>query len=431
MNRVARVVRFAARLASALAATRRVGFVSGPSGREIVSVLGRLLTAKALVQGRAIDAYERDWQRFLPVAHAVSFGSGRLCLYAILRGLGVGSGDEVIVPGYTCVVVPNAVLYAGARPVFADIEPHSLNVDIRAIESKMTQSTKAFILSHNFGVPGDVGGALKLAERYGVAMIEDCAHALGAKYRGRRIGTFGTAGFFSTEQSKVISTVRGGMAVTNNDALGAFLRDFQHECRWPRKGEVRNFLIQHLVTRAFAHPRAFALGNMTRELLTRWEVIREATGPEELVSLRPRDYATRLANAQAALGRIQLARVDQANARRRENARMLARVCESAGVTPVEVPADSEATLLRFPVWVANKAWALQPETGRRVEIGRWFESVTHPAAASPEAVGYRRGECPIGEQAARGVINLPTQRRLGPNEIEDVHRILLKAGAR
>ena len=150
MKQLIRVARFGARLASALAATPRVRFVSGPSGREIVSVLSRLLTARGLVQGPAIDAYERDWQMFLPVAHAVSLGSGRLCLYAILRGLGVGPGDEVIVPGYTCVVVANAFKNAGIQPVYADIELETVRVREKRL---MLADGFAFVVEERPAVP--------------------------------------------------------------------------------------------------------------------------------------------------------------------------------------------------------------------------------------------------------------------------------------
>src|SRR5262249_20642598 len=150
-------------LAREACAGRRVAFREGmPAPGELRAVLGCLAQSpRKLVDGGAVSAYEREWAAFLSVRHAVAFGSGRLSFYAILRALGVGAGDEVIVPGYTCVVVANAVVYAGAHPVYADIERDSLNVDVKAVELRMTPKTKVFVLSHNFGIPGNVDAALK------------------------------------------------------------------------------------------------------------------------------------------------------------------------------------------------------------------------------------------------------------------------------
>jgi len=430
MKGLRQIAHLISRVADALASPPRIGFACAASPTEILVAIRWLLAARASESGRAVLAYERDWSTYLSMPHAVSFGSGRLSLFAILKGLNVGSGDEVIVPGFTCVVVPNAVLYTGARPVFADIERRSLNSSLREIEARISSRTKAFILSHNFGIPGDVEGAQKLSERYGIPLIEDCAHALGARYKGHRVGTFGTAAFFSTEESKVISTVRGGLAATNNDALGAWLRDFQARCPRPSTAEVRRILVQHVSRRLLSGPRLYRLGLVLRAYLEDRGLVREATRAEELVSVRPADYEARLSDAQAELGRLQLARLDALNAVRRANAAALERVCAEIGVETIEAPADTEPVFLRFPVRVGNKAQALSAGLCPRVEIGNWFESVTHPGSASRRHAGYEDGACPIGEAAAAHVVNLPTHRALRGRALEDVRRVLFRVCA-
>src|SRR5574341_157217 len=427
MKVVRRLARLTGELARAFATGRRVGFRDGVgSPLELLVALRHLAGGPGLVAGRAVETLEREWERYLPVRRAVCFGSGRLSLYALLEGLGIGRGAEVIVPGFTCVVVPNAVLYAGARPVYADIDERSLNVDVGEIEAKITERTKAFVLSHNFGIPGDVQGAQKLVEKYGLHMIEDCAHALGARYRGRRVGTFGTAAFFSLEQSKVIAAVRGGVAVTGDRDLARSLDEFRSRCRAPGAAEVRRLLVQHLAFRLFSAPWASTLGAVVWRYLARAGFIVDAVAPEELAGLRPPGYESRLSDAQAALARLQLRRLDRANLRRQRNAARLSAVC--AGIPRLRRHDESGhegAIYLRYPVWVEHKHEAIARGRRGRVEIGSWFSSVTHPTGRGAAAAGYVEGTCPRGEAAAAHVINLPTHRRLRRGEVAELAAVL------
>jgi perosamine synthetase len=396
---------------------------------EIRATLACLARPGRLRDGRAASDYERDWEAFLSVRHAVAFGSGRLSFYAILRALDVGPGDEVIVPAYTCVVVPNAVVYAGARPVYADIERDSLNVDLRAVELRITPRTKAFVLSHNFGIPGNVDGAVKLAERAGVAMVEDGAHALGAYQGGRRIGTFGAAGFFSTEASKVMSTVRGGMAVTNDDGLAAALRRVQAECAAPSAATVRRLLLQHLLARLSAHPAIARVGALVWAGFARRGWLVPPMTREELAAIRPPGYEVRLSDAQAMLGRVQLRYLDDANRQRRRNAARLAAACRANGLESFAASPESEPVFVRYPVWVNDKAGVLAENARSRVEIGAWFRAVTDPSEAAGVAAGYVPGSCQIGEAAAAHVVNVPTHRALRDDDIRRVMAVLKSGG--
>ncbi|MEK9149797.1 MAG: DegT/DnrJ/EryC1/StrS family aminotransferase, partial [Candidatus Desantisbacteria bacterium] len=168
----------------------------------------------------SIEKYEDTYKRYLGVSYASSFWKGRVALYAILKALGIGEGDEVLVEGFTCVVVPNAVIFAGAKPVYVPPDPKTYNMDISQIESKITSKTKAIIVQHTFGLPSDMDSTLDIAKRHNLRVIEDCAPALGADYKGRKVGTFGDAAFFSSQWSKVISTGLGGVAVTNDPEIG-------------------------------------------------------------------------------------------------------------------------------------------------------------------------------------------------------------------
>src|SRR5207302_3872730 len=127
------------------------------------------------------------------------FAASRMALYAILEALGVGAGDEVIVPAFTCVVVPNAVRYRRATPVFVDIDRASWNIDPLAVERAITPRTRAVLVQHTFGVPADLRAVARVTAARGIAIIEDCAHLIGVSTEDGQLGTMGDAAFFSFE----------------------------------------------------------------------------------------------------------------------------------------------------------------------------------------------------------------------------------------
>lgn len=137
-----------------------------------------------------------------------------MSLYVILEALGIGSKDEIILPAFTCVVVPNAMIYHGIKPVYVDIEPDTYNIDVSKIKEKITPQTKAIYAQHTFGIPCNMDCIARIAKDHGLIVIEDCAHALGASLNGRKVGSLGHVAYFSTDHSKVISTSTGGMITT-------------------------------------------------------------------------------------------------------------------------------------------------------------------------------------------------------------------------
>lgn len=194
--------------------------------RELVRVVrtGRL-------GGRAspyASRFERVFTRRLGVSHAVSMNSGTSALHAALVGVGVKPGDEVLVPTLSVSCVGQAVLHAGAGPVFVDVDPLTWNMDPADAEGKMTKKTKAMVVVHLFGVPCQMESLMWLAKRHRLKMVDDAAQALGARYRGWYAGTFGDAGIFSFEQVKHLNTGEGGMVVTRHAAIADRVRAFAH-----------------------------------------------------------------------------------------------------------------------------------------------------------------------------------------------------------
>src|SRR6266849_10616142 len=201
-------------------APRRLAIFGGTTTfADCLVALRYLADPRQLVQGPAIIEYEQAFARQVGVRYAYSFCHARVGLYGLLLALGVGPRDEVLLQVPTHVVVSNAIRYTGARPVYVDCRLDNYNIDLEQAEQRITPRTKALVLQHTFGIPVDLDAALDLTRRHGLTLIEDCVHALGATYDRRPVGSFGRAAFFSSEETKTISTTMGGMVVTDDPDL--------------------------------------------------------------------------------------------------------------------------------------------------------------------------------------------------------------------
>lgn len=186
---------------------------------EISSAVEKVLRSGWLTSGPNVQKLEEQFSKFIGTSYAVALNSCTAALHAILLALGIKSGDEVIVPADTFVATANSALYVGARPVFADSDSETFNISPEDVQNKVSKRTKAIIAVHLGGNPCDMKELGELAEDYEILLIEDCAHAHGAKYKGSNCGTFGVAGAFSFYPTKIMTTAEGGMVTTNQKNL--------------------------------------------------------------------------------------------------------------------------------------------------------------------------------------------------------------------
>ena len=193
-------------------------------GDAEIEAVSRVIRSGWIVQGKEVATFERKVANLCQVEHAVAVSSCSTGLHAAVKALGVGPGDEVIVPGFTWVSTANAVVHCGATPVFADIELDSLNLSLHKVESLITEKTKGIIIVHLFGLMVDVEAFGKLSDQHNLWLLEDAACALGSHYAGHAPGVHSDAAVFSFHPRKSITTGEGGMIVTNNTHLAERLK---------------------------------------------------------------------------------------------------------------------------------------------------------------------------------------------------------------
>jgi perosamine synthetase len=389
---------------------RRYGIFGGTNMLAEWWMMWRMWLARGPYEAEeTTGAYEREFAAACGATHAISFGAGRMALYAILEALDIGEGDEVIIPAFTCVVVPNAILYRGARPVFVDIEPRFFNVDVAKVEAAIGPRTKALYAQHTFGLPCDVEALRELGRRHGLPVIEDGAHALGAVYQGKPIGSLTEVAFFSTDHSKVINTHLGGMAVTSDDDLASRLRRVQRRAPPLETKLVRRLILSFIIEFVCFAPRLLWIGRSVHSVLSRAKLLFYFR--DEMETERPTEYPypCRLSSAQAALGRSQLAALPRNLAHRRMVAGQLEGMI---GWNEMGTQAVEDAAWLRYSFLVDDRS-RFERAFGRRFDLNIWFTSVVEGRTCNLESVGYRVGSCPVAEQVSRHIVNFPTHPRI------------------
>src|SRR5215210_1599476 len=196
-------------------------------GEEEIAAVAETIRSGWLTSGPRAAELERRMADFLEVEHVIALSSGTAALHLALVALGVGPGDEVITSPITWPATANVVVHAGATPVFADVRDDDLNLDPAAVEPLVTERTKALLPVHLAGQPCAMDALWSIAERHGLAVVEDAAHAVESRYRGRRLGGLSDAACFSLYATKNVAAGEGGLVATTNGEAAAGIRDLR------------------------------------------------------------------------------------------------------------------------------------------------------------------------------------------------------------
>jgi len=364
----------------------------------------------------AVHEYELSFAKWLGVRNAYSFWKGRVALYAILKAAGVGPGDEVILPGYTCVVDVNPIKYLGAKPIYVDIEPQTYNINPALIEDKTTGKTRLIIAQHTYGYPCDMGAIMQIAQKHGLTVVEDCCLAFGSEYKGKMVGTFGKAAYFSFQWNKLFTTGVGGMVITNDREFAQRIEAIsdQEMCA-PSKKEIIMLVVQLAAYKLFIYPRTTALAqSLFRALVKKGLVLGSSKYDEYSAAPKEPDFFKGMSDLQACIGMKELRRVDKNIPHRKKFADLYDELFSGKGWPFQSYDKSLIAPVLtRYPVRIAEKEKALAEAAKGGVELGDWFNSPLHQIETSLEQYDYMPGMCPQAEKAAREVVNLPLHRRV------------------
>ena len=374
-------------------------------------------------QGQEIEKVETWFKDYFRTHSAVAFNAGRSALLAILSALEIDHGDEVLVQAFTCVAVPNCVLWCGAKPIFIDIDK-TLNIDIGDAEKKITTKTKALIVQHTFGVPADLDKITKFCKKHQIFLIEDCAHALGATYKGKLAGTFGEAAFFSFGRDKIVSSIFGGVAITGNKDLGIKIDNYRKELRFPNSFWILRQLFHPLMC-AIILPiyNIFGLGKALLFIAQKLKLLSFPVYQEEKNGERPTDFPRQYPSALAQLAMNQLQKLKKMNTRRKHIVKLY---FEKINKSDIKLPEkNSGAVYLRFNV-ATHRVDELRFKAKKKgIILGNWYHTVIDPIGVVMEKIGYAFGSCPKAENASRMSLNLPTYPRLTDKQVESICSII------
>ena len=343
---------------------------------DIESIKDRIeevLRSGWLTDGPVVRQFEEEFACFVGTKYTIGLNSCTAALHATLLALGLRRGDEVIVPSDTFVATANAALYVSAKPVFADSDPQTFNISVSDIERRITKKTKAIIVVHLGGNPCDMKEIQEIAEDHKLIVIEDCAHAHGAKYKGRRTGSLGNAACFSFYPSKNLGACGEGGAVTTND---------------PELAKKVRMLRDHGSVKKYEHDFPA--------------------------------YNLRLEGIQGGILAVKLPHLDGWNESRRALAKRYNELfAGSKVVTPQQMP-YAEHVYHLYVVVVEDRETLRKALTEQGIENGLHYPVPLHLQKAYAY-LGYKKGDFPVSEHVAANHVSLPMYAELPVEHVEHV----------
>ncbi|MCZ7357172.1 MAG: DegT/DnrJ/EryC1/StrS aminotransferase family protein [Candidatus Methanoperedens sp.] len=331
---------------------------------EELKAIGEVLKSGMLAQGKAVGDFEKSFSEYIDVKSAIAVGNGTIALDMALKSLGIKEGDEVITTPFTFIATANSILFQKAKPVFADVDERTFNIDPGAILNKITGRTKAIIGVHLFGHPFNVKAISEICEDHKLLLIEDCAQAHGAEYKGKKVGGFGT-GCFSFYPTKNITTGEGGMITTNDD----------------KNAELCRLLRNHGQSSKYYHT---ILG-----------------------------YNYRMTDIQAAIGNVQLKKLDEFNKKRIDNAEYFNKYIKLDGITKPHkekhVKHVYHQYVLKIDSSLISREKFMEYLNDKNIGCAVHYPLPIHKQPLYLE-LGYtsERVNCPVAEKLADEVLSLP-----------------------
>jgi perosamine synthetase len=351
------------------------------SDEEINAVID-VLKSGMLAHGKEVEAFEKEFAQYLGAKHGIAVCNGTAALDVALKALKIKPGDEVITTPFTFMASSNVILFQGAKPIFADIDPKTFNLDPNEVLEKINDKTKAIIVVHLYGQPADMKAFKEIAEDYNLYLVEDCAQAHGAEFKGQKVGTFGDIAAFSFYPTKNMTTGEGGIVVTNNDELAERAKLIRSH------GQTKKYLQEEL------------------------------------------GYNLRMTNIAAAIGRVQLKKLDEWNAKRIENAKLLTEgISKIKGLTPPYVDPRVKHVFHQYVIRVEDDFSLSRDELMERLRERGIGTAVHYPIPVHHQPfyqkLGYPKDICPNAIEASKKVLSLPVHPAVSREDIDYIIQTL------
>jgi len=345
-------------------------------GKKELEAVKEVFESGMLVQGKKVKLFEEKFAEYIGVEHAIAVTNGTVALDVALKALNLGPGDEVITSAFSFIASSNCILFQNAKPVFADIDPRTFNIDPSDVAEKITAKTKALIPVHLFGQPAKMDALKEIAEDKGIFLVEDAAQAHGAEYKGQKAGSIGDVGCFSFYATKNMTTGEGGMITTNDQKLAKKAR----------------LLRNHGQSQKYHHD---TLG-----------------------------YNYRMTEICAAIGSVQLEKLDEFNEKRRENAQLLSNgIRKFTGLTVPYVEKDVKHIFHQYIVRVEEEYPRGRDELADHLTEKGVGVAVHYPIPINRQPLylklGYGGTMCPNSEEACRRVLSLPVHPLVDRKDIK------------
>ncbi len=397
---------------------------------ELEDIIRDCRERNRLVQGPQIEMFEQEFARLLGSGYvrACSTEYGRMALYFILKAMDFPAGSEIIVPALTFWVVPEIARVAGLKPVFADIDPATFTLCPRSVGRAITPNTKAILPTHLYGLSCDMDPILELARRHDLKVIEDCAHSLGATYKGRMVGTLGDASFFSFQAFKPLNTFGGGLAWAKEETLARRISELADGEEWPDEKRVEKILLAGKWQHAFIRPNIFTFSLFPIWYAASWTDAK----PEQRLWERvrplhplPAHYRGRYTNVQAAIGLAGLKHLPEFIDRTRRHA---LRLNELLGDVPgVVIPRPSyerSHVYYQYCVYVPDTDAIVKRCIRRGVDVAPMHVDVCPKMdlfrpSSSASAEGF------YGAEKAATAVQVPVYESLSDQEIDRVGKLV------
>ena len=408
-------------------------FVVGHShidDEDIIKIKERLYD----VSNQNIEIYEKKFSKLVGSGKSLSLASARMCFYLVLKNLNIKKGDEVILNGSTCSVMVNAVLRTNATPIFSDISKDTFGSSLKGIKKVYSSRTKIIVAQHSFGIPCEIDKIKEFADKNNVFLLEDCALSVGSKIADFKIGTFGNAAIFSTDRSKPLNTIIGGMIYTENENLYNELKLLQNNAGELNDNKILSIWNEFILERKYCNPLGNRKYNFISSIRNYLRLVFQLESPfldqDSGISFNNTyPYPAKLPNFLSEVGILEIQKWNEDVVKKKKVLKAYIKFMKIKNLDPFIPKSYLDTKLDIIP---SRFVFSMPNGENMRTNISKYLNTAwiwfMEPIVATNEPLhkfGYKAGSCPIAEEIGKGIINLPIN--LEEKHLEDLLNKLTK----